>query len=97
MDVSPDTTVAEFKTMVKEKMPRKLDRIADRYLKVWRCTVPAIDFDDTDEQKLEEQVSKVFSDKKAHQLRGAQKMEATEDLLLVQVPGAFPPSLQRQI
>ncbi len=90
--VPPNTSVAGLKEKIRAEMPRKLSNINVNDLVVWTRKAKVTDFDETNQEKLAGQVNKVFSVGEAEQLRGVDRIKATDELLLVQVPPSISPS-----
>lgn len=86
-------TVSKLKKEIKRELDPVLNHLAANSFTVWRCSDSSITFDDKDNEKLQEQVSKVFSLAKVTAV-GAREPIATLMLreavvLFVQVDGAF--------
>lgn len=95
VNVPANTSVAELKEKIQEKVPRKLHHIDANSLVVlvWRCEVPTAAFGGADKQSCEEQVDRAFSDGKVDALDEVQKMEelrlSDAVALFVQLPAGY--------
>ena|SRR5579863_2788127 len=92
-EVILENDIGDLRKKVKENIPNALKDVDDDDLVVWQCKEPQ-DFDDEDSEKLEFQFGAVFSEKKVAQVDGRRKINelklSDSDILLVQVPSAFP-------